>query len=109
MNDLPTHIQRSHYVPDVGQRQRDKHLQPEDIEQFRRSERMVLRGPGAIGHQGCNVVAVFKHCPDDLMKAFIHRYNQHNYLMDKIERLQAHGRKRIRLTLAAALTRRPRP
>ncbi len=108
MNTLPTHIQRSHYAPDISQRQRDKHLEPDDIALFEKAERMVLRGPGKIGSPACNVMAVFKHCPDDLMEAIIHRYNQYSWLMAERERLKAYGKRKIRLTLAAAFSRRPR-
>ena len=108
MNTLPTHIQRSSYAPDYSQRQRDQHLPPEIIEQREKSERMVLRGPGRVGSPACNVIAVFKHCPDDLMEALIYRYNQHNWLLKKIAQQDqtialhlAQGWRKIGLTIAA--------
>ena len=107
MNTLPTHIQRSHYTPDFTMRERDKHLGADDIALFEKNERMVLRGPGKIGNPGCDVVAVFTHCPDDLMEALIYRYNKYNWLEAERKRLQAVGKQRIRATLAAMFSRGP--
>jgi len=95
--NLPTHIQRSWYAPGPAQRRADKDAPFFMLEQFKKAESMVLRGPGKIGDSDCNAVARFAMCPDDLLESLIYRYNQHNYLLKKIERkdktiaaLQAH-------------------
>jgi len=106
--ELPKHIQRSHYSPNRATRRRDDRIEkgsPGWIARRQKTESMVLRGPGTVGNTNCQAVAVFSDCPDELMDALIHRYNQHNYLMEERERLKAHGRKKIRLIIRAIATK----